>query len=394
MAVYSEKQLRIKTLVALLLAVEAVLISCLIIVTKPKAEPVEETPFYPTFEIKSETPSPIATPPATDVNAPVADVLPEYAVEPGRRVEARDLVLEVKDECPFTYIKITYETEPDWLNEGKYETAVVISDYAGNSSRYNVTINVEKNLPVITGLTPVSAIKGRSVAYKSGVKATDSNGELIKVIVDNTRVNRAQVGSYYAVYRATDSEGRTVYKRRVINIIEITDELVCELAQKVLDQIIPEGSTRDEQIYLVWKWSHEHISYIGSSDKSSILNGAYEAFTTKEGDCFTFFSANMYMYRLLGIEAVECHRVPAPTRHFWSLVKFSDGYWYYVDSCPHPVTLKEQTYKMSEADLKWFEDKYKRDTGTKLYYTYDKDFYDYSSLKIAQDLRDELKKAK
>ncbi|NCU25673.1 transglutaminase domain-containing protein, partial [Candidatus Nomurabacteria bacterium] len=104
---------------------------------------------------------------------------------------------------------------------------------------------------------------------------------------------------------------------------------------QVLDEIIDPGMSDLEKMSEIFYWIADHINYIGTSDKSDWIKGAYLGMTRGTGDCFNYFAAAKAFLTRAGYETIPIERVKdAKTRHYWNLVKY-EGEWYHFDPLPN-----------------------------------------------------------
>ena len=252
-------------------------------------------------------------------------------------------------------VAVTWQTVPELKVVGPMSVTLVLTDSFGNSSSVESMINViaNENAPQFIGLDEIKIQVGDVISYKNGVTVTDAqDGEIGSFSIDANGMDRNTVGTYTVYYQATDSDGNTTIAPRTIVIQEIGQAVVEEKAWEVINAIITDDMSRDEKIYAVWYYTRVTVQYVGSSDKSSIIAGAYEGFTTAQGDCYTYYAMNVVLLDLLGIESVEVRRYGGVSNHWWNLIQFEDGLWYHVDSCPSRIQMLEVNQsKMTENDL-------------------------------------------
>jgi hypothetical protein len=202
--------------------------------------------------------------------------------------------------------------------------------------------------------------------------------------VDNSAVDTAVPGTYTVYYSATDSDGNTTIMPRIVVIRGITEGMVYAQAQSVIDRIITPDMTRDEIIRTIQKYTYDAVAYVGYSDKSSVVNGAYEGFTTGKGDCYTYYSMNVIFFDLLGIENLEVTRINGTTHHWWNLVLYEDGNYYHLDSCHAKFKPAGFDFaKMTDSDLEWYTNHPDVINRRPNFYTYDKTLPEYQGITIA-----------
>ena len=318
----------------------------------------------------------------SDTTAPAAEAV-EKSVSKGTSIPASSFVTDIVD---LSAVTCSYESEPDWDTAGDHEVVVLLTDSFGNTARCSSIVHIVADSDVLTfyGLTTVNICAGDTISYRSGVSCLDKDGNNVTFKIDASSVDRNKQGTYYAVYSATDENGYTLEQKRTIVVSVVTEDLVNSLCDEIINNIIEDSFTRDQKIKAVWRWVKNNVTYTGSSvSYENELRVAYAAYETHSGDCYTYYIANKYLLDRLGIENVEVRRVESVTRHWWNLVKFADGKWYHVDSCPHPKQAEKNTYKMTESDLLWFTEQFMSSRHPN-YYEYDHSLPIYDGLKIAK----------
>ena len=316
------------------------------------------------------------------------DIPPEavgltVTVEAGMLPEPETLVDEIVDHSDVT---VTYEEIPELTTLGLQEVKLLLTDAFGNHS--NVTAMIEvipaENGPQFTGLEDLHIQVGGTISYKAGVSVTDLQDGDLTFSVEPGNVDTKKIGTYFAYYTATDSDGNTLTVPRKIVIQDEAEAAVEAYAKAVLEKIIKDDMTQDQQIYQVYLYSRKNVQFVGSSDKTSVVHAAYEGFSTGKGDCYTYYAMNVIMLDLLGIENLEVARVGGTSNHWWNLVLHEDGKYYHVDSCPKAIYLDGQTYyKMTDGDLDDYTNNKQVAAHRPNYYTYDKTLPEYQDIEIA-----------
>lgn len=121
--------------------------------------------------------------------------------------------------------------------------------------------------------------------------------------------------------------------------LSFTQEEYDQMVADVLDAVIQDDMTPMEQARAVFDYVHNNIRYIGSSDKSDWMNGAYIGLSTGRGDCFTYYAVSRALLTALEIDNLEVQRIEgAKSRHYWNLVNCGDG-WYHFDACPRSLKM-------------------------------------------------------
>lgn len=274
-----------------------------------------------------------------DTTAPTAEAV-EVVTDKGVLPEAMDCVKNIVDA---TNVTATYKTKPDVSKNGTATGVVLLMDEAGNKTDIPVTIKVwsDEEAPVIAGTSDKVVTEGGTVSYRKDVTVTDNFDENPKLDIDSSAVDLNKPGTYTVVYTATDAAGNVATKSITVTVVkkqqnevEIDETTVNALAQKVLDKITNESMSDMEVAFAIYKWVNRNISYVNTSDKSSWLIGAHQAFTKKSGDCFNYFAAAKALFNAAGIENVDVVKSDTShSRHYWSLINLGDG-WYHVDCTP------------------------------------------------------------
>lgn len=303
--------------------------------------------------------------------------------ESGKLPDPATLVTDIVDHSEVT---VTYLQEPDLSVVGSVAVTVVLTDAYGNTTDLETVIDVvpAADAPQFKGLKTLYVRVGCAVAYKTGVKAEDAQDGEVSFTVDAGDVNRGKVGTYTAYYRATDSAGNTTIMPRKVEVQKVDRALVEEYAKSVLSRIITDDMTRDQKIQAVYRYTRYNVSYVGFSDKSSVVHAAYEGFARGQGDCYTYHSMNVIMLDLLGIENVSVKRMSKETSHWWNLVQFEDGIYYHVDSTPSSVIVDGiNKSKMTDSDLAAYSSDERVIKRRPNFYVYDKTLPEYEGIEIA-----------
>lgn len=316
-------------------------------------------------------------------DVPPQGVGKEVSVEAGTMPDPAEFVDNIVDHTPVT---VTYKESQQFVQAGQQTVILVLTDLFGNQSQVEARANVipNQNGPQFAGLETIYLELGASVSYKTGVTATDAQDGSLTFQVDSGDFDNQTPGRYTVYYSATDSDGNTIIMPRIVVVESHIGQIVREKAREVLDKVIKPGMSRDEQIFAVAKRVRDFVWYSGSSDKSSVENGAYEGFTKWSGDCYTYYAMVRVMLDMLEIPNYEARRVGGTSNHWWSVVEFEDGKYYHVDASPHPGS-KMNHLKMTESDLATYTQK--RSTGADRrpnYYVYDHTLPVYQGLNIAQ----------
>lgn len=272
-----------------------------------------------------------------DLTAPKATPV-EVSTVIGTVPEASACVENIEDE---TEVTVSYKTEPDVSKNGDVDVTVILTDEGGNKTELDTVIHVweDTEAPVIRGAVDLEVAVGGTVSYKKDVVVTDNLDENPELTIDNSQVNLNKVGKYDVVYTATDFAGNSSSVTITVYVIEeggseVSNDQVYQLAEDILDDITDDSMSDMEVAFAIYNWVNKNIAYTNDSDKSSWINGAYQAFTTRSGDCYNYFAAAKALYNVAGIENVDVEKSDTShSRHYWSLINLGDG-WYHVDCTP------------------------------------------------------------
>lgn len=242
--------------------------------------------------------------------------------------------------------------------------------------------------PVITGATDKTATVGETVSYRTGITVTDDTDETVALQVDASGVDLTKPGNYLLTYSATDSSGNQTSVTVTVIVLEAQDpddgndvctkEELDTLCYEILDQILEEGMTDREKAEAIFNRAKK-ITYVGTSDKSSWVAGAYVGLTYGRGDCFNYFAASKALLTLAGIPNYDLQRVGGKSDHYWQLV-YIDGGWYHFDACPHPNDYPISCFLLTESEVREYTEWCT--PVRKNYYVYD---YENCPYEVVQD---------
>lgn len=237
--------------------------------------------------------------------------------------------------------------------------------------------------PVIEGPHDMTVAVGMTLSYRSGVTAVDQVDGKVKLDVDASQVNLTQPGEYPVTYRAVDRAGNRAETTVTVTVVEVsgvddddptadvsgegqeielppikevTAEMVNEEADRILGKILTPSMSQWEQARAIYNYVHTRIKYVGTSDKSSWLMGAYVGFTRGRGDCYNYFACSKALLDRAGIPNVDLYRVGGGTDHYWQLVNVGSG-WYHFDACPHPNSYPLYSFLLDETAVREYTEK-------------------------------------
>ncbi|MDF2908978.1 MAG: cysteine protease [Herbinix sp.] len=303
----------------------------------------------------------------TDTTAPKATVN-NQPVWLGEEVEPRTFLEDIDD---VSDVVVTYKTAPDFNKLGEQEIILVLKDSTGNTTELPATMTVaeDKQAPEFLGVSDKLVYIGDSVSYKKGVTVTDNKDKELSFSVESSKVNLKKEGTYTVTYTAKDNAGNKASKKINVEVKKfvVSEDMVNKLCDDTLKKITKSNMTNREVAYAIYKWTKNHISYSGDSDKSDWLAEAYRGMTNGNGDCFTYFAVAQAMLTRAGIDNMEVNRVGGKTRHYWNLINCGDG-WYHFDSCPNKDHM--ESFMLTDKQV----EAYTKKRGNN-YYNFDKTLY-------------------
>ncbi len=293
---------------------------------------------------------------AVDTIAPVVEVK-DLVAEPGSDILPEDFVESMTDA---TTVTAAFMTAPDLASEEVQTVILTFTDLGGNTTTKKASLHfgLDTTAPVLSGIYDRTVTVGKAVSYKDGVTAIDDFDGPVEIVVDSCLVNIRATGSYTVTYSATDSAGNTATQEAVFTFVESeydSDEMDT-LVDNVLDQILTDDMTQYEQAYAIYKYTYEHIAYIGVSFKADDLQTIYKGIVEGSGDCYSYAYISQVMMNKIGIPNIMVHRdsQPGETNHYWLIINVGDG-WYYYDSCWHRgCSFDGKTFMFTEAQrIEW-----------------------------------------
>ena len=253
--------------------------------------------------------------------------------------------------------------------------------------------------PQLLGLADMTVAVGETVYYREGISALDDVDGEVPFMVDAAAVDLTAPGEYPVVYSAQDTAGNRVEQSITLTVIEtitvdqdiqepeeddpsapssgggisldqVTQADVDRLADQILAKITRSGMSQRDKAKAIFDYVNKHIKYVGTSDKSSWIIGAYVGFTRGRGDCYNYFACSKALLTRAGISNVDLRRVGGASRHYWQLVNCGDG-WYHFDTCPHPNGHALYSFMITETRARAFTQEL-QDAGVRTnYYVYD-----------------------
>lgn len=295
------------------------------------------------MDVFSETVTKTVTVTVVDTVAPAGTVR-NLTVLPNNLPTAEDFVVSVEDK---TDVSVSFVTEP--VADVDHQTIeLLLTDAGGNETvlSANLTVLIDREAPVISGVENLVAYTGDALAYRSGITVTDNMDSLPKLSVDSSTVDLSTPGTYTVTYTATDASGNTTSQTATVTVYQKQDyyvelSVIYGMVDELMADIIEPGMTTKQQVEAIYGWVRSNCSYIGTSDKSNWIQAAYVMMSNRQGDCYNYFGLVKLMLERLEIPNIDVEKVPnfdGDSMHYWSLVSVDGGEsWYHVDATPRRV---------------------------------------------------------
>lgn len=251
--------------------------------------------------------------------------------------------------------------------------------------------------PQLSGVRDLTVALNGTVSYREGVSAEDDVDGPVSVTIDASAVDLTVPGEYSVTYSAQDAAGNRTEQTVTVTVVEtatvdqgrdeqtedetpgetgaggvplgeVTREDVDRLCDQILGRITSADMSRREKARAIFNYVNGHVKYVGSSDKSSWLVGAYVGFTRGRGDCYNYFACSKALLTRADIPNVDLQRAGGNSRHYWQLVNTGDG-WYHFDACPHPTGYPLYAFMITEAQARAYTEQVK--DARLNYYVYD-----------------------
>lgn len=270
-----------------------------------------------------------------DTVAPVVEVQ-NLTIYNSEKIAYENFVTKAEDVTALTY---AFEKEPDLTLIGEQPLVLVVTDEGGNVVKKELVLTVleDTGLPVIEGATDIWAYLGSNIRYKEGVTVKDDHDKDVQLEVDTSDVNTQACGDYLLLYTATDGAGNQAMVGVMVHIVErnVSEAEMYRMADEVLAKITYSGMGPMQKIREIYRWTHDSIDYVGSSEKSDWVSSACEGFSLRRGDCYTYACVAKALLNRAGIENKDIEKIPGKMRHYWNLVNIGEG-WYHFDATPRP----------------------------------------------------------
>ena len=273
-----------------------------------------------------------------DTTPPTAEAIPQvmYSVDSVPPVE--DCLTNIYD---LNDVTVEWASVPNINWGGDLIAKASVKDSSGNETIVDVPFTVTKDVkaPVIEGTEDIEAFIGDTIKYRENVTVTDDIDPSPELEVDTSGVIPDEEGTYEVVYRAKDFTGNVSEVSIQLTLTEKPDtwvdpELVYDEAREVLYRITNDSMSDMEVALQITWWVRYNINYISNSDDTSWTRAAYDGFTKRSGNCYTFAMCAKALFDVADIENMVIIRDPyIYNPHFWNYICI-DGEWYHCDSTP------------------------------------------------------------
>lgn len=167
--------------------------------------------------------------------------------------------------------------------------------------------------------------------YFKYIKAEDDREGKVSLTVNTDKVNFKKPGIYKVTYTATDKAGNVAKTRAKIEVRR--EKQMDEIADEVLSDIIKKRWSIKKKAVAIYNYTRNHISYVGTSNKSSWEKEAVHGIRYGKGDCFTYYAVARALLTRAGIPNIEVTRYKGKGHHWWNMIYVEDG-WYHYDCGP------------------------------------------------------------
>ena len=293
-----------------------------------------------------------------DHTAPKGIALPQSLYTTWKAPEAADCVGYLYDLSGIG--KIEFEEEPVFKEGGDYDVPVLVTDVYGNTAKIDVPFNVidDRKAPVLTGVKDLEfSMDDEDPDFFDGVEASDDYDEDPVILIDDTKVDYENPGTYVVKYMAIDKAGNSTYRQAELKLTKSTKsasqttaaangsgdvsggsggtsagtkEKAHQLARKVLSGLWGKDDVATARN--IFNWVHSHIYYAHVPGRPSYAKAAYRGFSKRSGDCYVYYACSKMLLDLAGIPNMMVKRYPVSgSNHYWNLVKLN-GQWYHCDA--------------------------------------------------------------
>ena len=303
-----------------------------------------------------------------DHTAPKGIALPKSLYTTWKAPDAADCVGYLYDLSGIA--KIEFEEEPVFKEGGDFNVPVLVTDVYGNTARIGVPFTVidDRTAPVLTGVKNIECfIDDEEPDFFEGIEATDDYDDDPVILIDDTKVDYENPGTYVVKYMAIDKAGNSTYQQAELTLkkpsktqtktkvtVSESDDITGgggnsaggtsggtssgpstkEKAQKLARKVLSGLWGKDDVATArnIFNWVHSHIYYAHVPGRPSYAKAAYRGFSKRSGDCYVYYACSKMLLDLAGIPNMMVKRYPVTgSNHYWNLVKLN-GQWYHCDA--------------------------------------------------------------
>ena len=238
----------------------------------------------------------------------------------------------------------TLKTEIDYTKIGTQDIIIEAIDINGNKieKTATLTIQIDEEGPVISGLTDISVEKNSSIDYYAGVSATDDKDGWCEVTVNSSSVNLAVAGTYYATYTSKDTTGNTTTRKRKITVEHNEEDTIAKL-----DAFYNTYCAGKDPVGLA-QAVREQIGYNSNWGGDDPI---WYGLTVGSGNCYVHAVILQQVLNRAGYQNQIIYRLDRG--HYWNLVNVG-GVWRHLDGTPsvnHTLGLLTDDEKWNDAGL-------------------------------------------
>lgn len=278
-----------------------------------------------------------------------------------------------------------YGIESDAAIPGRYKAIYSCQDTKGHSAQEVESVlvvnPVDREPPVISGVTDLNITIGMKPMYHNGITVTDNLDSDVRLRIDSRNVDLEQTGVYTVVYSAVDASGNTARATAQVTVEpprvgdfpmpdHITQEELDAKADAVLSQIIYPRMEPLQKAEAIYHYVRRHIRPTIETNHSDPTQAAYVALVGGQGDSYYCTALSQLLLNRVGIPSQEVQRQGGKTDHYWLLVDAGTGY-HHFDASPHLPHHDLQSFMLTEEEAQRYTEEVAEDE--KNYYVYDKD---------------------
>ena len=274
-----------------------------------------------------------------DHTAPKGIALPKSIYTTWKAPEAADCVGYLYDLSGIA--KIEFEEEPVFKEGGDYNVPVLVTDVYGNTATIDVPFTVidDRTAPVLTGVKNLEvSIDEEEPDFFEGIEASDDYDEDPVILIDDSKVDYENPGTYTVKYMAIDKAGNSTYQQAELTLKKPangtsakvttnvsgggddysgggsgggsgagTKEKAQQLARKILSGLW--GKDNVATARNIFNWVHSHIYYAHVPGRPSYAKACYRGFSKRSGDCYVYYACCKMLLDLAGSTAERINNI-------------------------------------------------------------------------------------